>query len=210
MLDYIYNRHSVREFQDKDIPEEDLKEILKAAMQAPSGRNLQNWHFVVVQNRGKLKDIADIIKEKGKLATEKIADEKEKQKMLAYLNYYTFFPEAPVTIFVFAGPYPTTGMELFLGSNPTDQEVKDFNRHQPGIQNIGAAVQNLLLAASTLGYGGCWMTGPLYAKNEIQEYLGFKKECYHLACMVPLGVPVASELYSPPRKALGDVMTIIR
>lgn len=210
MLEYIYNRHSVRKFQDEQVPEEDLEKILKAAMQAPSGRNLQNWHFVVVQNKEKLHEISDIIQAKGRQATDKITNEKAKQNMLAYLSYYTSFPNAPVSIFVFAGPYPTTGLELFLGRNPTEEEVKDYNRHQPGIQNIGAAVQNLLLAASSLGYGGCWMTGPLYAKKEIQECLGFKKECYHLACIVPLGVPLASELYSPPRKAIKDVVTMIR
>ncbi|MBU5439276.1 nitroreductase family protein [Tissierella sp. MSJ-40] len=209
MLDYIYNRHSIRKFQDKEVPMEDLKKILKAATQAPSGKNLQNWHFVVVKNKEKLNHIAKIIEDKVNTAARKIKDEEKKSKLLSYLNFCTFFKAAPLTVFLFVGPYPITGAEIFLGENATEKDIAAFSSHNPGIQNIGAAMENLLLAAASLGYGGCWMTGPMFAKAEIQEYLGFTKEGYSLACMTPIGVPVESELHSPKRKPLEEVVTII-
>jgi nitroreductase len=47
-LEAIHTRRSVREYQDKPIPEELVKELLKAAMAAPSARNQQAWEFIVI------------------------------------------------------------------------------------------------------------------------------------------------------------------
>jgi nitroreductase len=47
-IEAINTRRSIREYQEKDIPEELVKEILKAAMAAPSARNQQPWEFVVI------------------------------------------------------------------------------------------------------------------------------------------------------------------
>jgi nitroreductase len=44
----IRNRRSVREFSDKPVFKEIIENCLKAAGTAPSGANLQPWHFVVV------------------------------------------------------------------------------------------------------------------------------------------------------------------
>jgi nitroreductase len=47
MLDVIWKRRSVREYTGRPVDEDVLEELLRAAMQAPSARNLQPWHFVV-------------------------------------------------------------------------------------------------------------------------------------------------------------------
>ncbi len=51
MLDIINNRVSVRSFLDKPVSDDQIREILRAAMNAPSGRNKQSWRFIVVSNR---------------------------------------------------------------------------------------------------------------------------------------------------------------
>lgn len=50
-LKAIFTRRSVRSFTDKEISKEDLLNIIKAGMQAPSARNTQSWHFVLVTRR---------------------------------------------------------------------------------------------------------------------------------------------------------------
>ena len=45
----IYNRRATPSFDGAAIPAEDLEEILKAGLHAPSGYNMQPWRFVVVQ-----------------------------------------------------------------------------------------------------------------------------------------------------------------
>jgi nitroreductase len=44
----MQRRRTVREFSDRPIPPEIIEECLLAAGTAPSGANLQPWHFVVV------------------------------------------------------------------------------------------------------------------------------------------------------------------
>ena len=46
----VKKRRSVREFSDRPIPDEVIKNALLAAGTAPSGANMQPWHFVVVGN----------------------------------------------------------------------------------------------------------------------------------------------------------------
>jgi nitroreductase len=50
VLEAIYNRRSIREYTDEEIPIEQLREIVKAAIWAPSGLNNQPWRFVIVQS----------------------------------------------------------------------------------------------------------------------------------------------------------------
>jgi nitroreductase len=46
----IKRRRSVRDFSDKPVPMEIIENCIKAAGNAPSGANLQPWHFVVVSD----------------------------------------------------------------------------------------------------------------------------------------------------------------
>ncbi len=48
MLEAIRRRRSIRKYRDEEVPEGDLKEILLAAMCAPSAWGTKPWHFVVV------------------------------------------------------------------------------------------------------------------------------------------------------------------
>ena len=208
-LDFIYKRHSVRKFRETDVPRGDIEKIINAAVQAPSGKNRQNWHFIAVKNREVIDQMAEAIEVKGKQMVEGLENEEVKEQFLKYLPFYGFFTRAPVTVLVFAGPYETTGVNILKEKNAPKEEIEELERAQPGIQNVAAAMENLLLAAANLGYGTCWMTGPNFAAREIQEVVGFKKEGYFLAAMTPLGVPVESELWSPDRKPLEEVFDYI-
>ncbi|MTI67701.1 MAG: nitroreductase family protein [Firmicutes bacterium] len=209
MGDLIYKRHSVRKFKNTDVPLEDIKKIIKDATYAPSGKNLQNWHFIVVKNKKKIQEMSKIVEKKNEEMASKLMDEEKKKSLTKYVKYHTVFKDAPVAILVYAGKYPSTGVDVLKEINASDEEIKELEKVSPGIQNISAAMENLLLSAADLGYGTCWMTGPLYAAKEINEFLGFEKEGYFLAAITPLGVSDDSELKSPPRKPVDEVLTII-
>jgi len=55
----IENRRSVREFKPSPVEWEKLANILDAGRLAPSSGNLQDWKFIVVNNKDKKQDIAD-------------------------------------------------------------------------------------------------------------------------------------------------------
>lgn len=56
-LEAIHTRRSVRKYTDREVPEELVTELLRAAMSAPSAVNAQPWIFVVIDDRKILDEI---------------------------------------------------------------------------------------------------------------------------------------------------------
>ncbi|MBL7183502.1 MAG: nitroreductase family protein [Anaerolineae bacterium] len=50
VLDMIKKRRSIREYTDQAVTDEQIRQLLEAAMAAPSGSNIQPWEFVVVRD----------------------------------------------------------------------------------------------------------------------------------------------------------------
>jgi len=55
-LEAIHTRRSIREYQEKPVPQELVTELLKAAMAAPSAGNQQPWEYLVITDREILKE----------------------------------------------------------------------------------------------------------------------------------------------------------
>jgi nitroreductase len=55
----VKRRRTVRHFSDQSVPEEVIKNAIMAAGTAPSGANLQPWHFVMVSNPQRKREIRD-------------------------------------------------------------------------------------------------------------------------------------------------------
>ena len=51
LLADLKRRRTVREFSDRPVPREIIENCIRTAMTAPSGANMQPWHFVVVQDQ---------------------------------------------------------------------------------------------------------------------------------------------------------------
>jgi nitroreductase len=62
LLNVIYPRRSVREFTDEPVTDEQMENMLKAAMSAPSSQDLQPWHFIAVRKRKLLDKLAGVHK----------------------------------------------------------------------------------------------------------------------------------------------------
>ena len=54
----IFNRRSIRKFQDKPVEKEKIDKLLRAAMQAPSAGNQQPWEFIVVEDKDALNKLS--------------------------------------------------------------------------------------------------------------------------------------------------------
>ena len=60
MVDFyetVYSRSSIRSYKEDPVPEELVNKILDAARWAPSWRNLQCWHFIVIRDTGIIKEL---------------------------------------------------------------------------------------------------------------------------------------------------------
>lgn len=56
----IRTRREIRDYLDKDVPDEVLQRILEAGRLAPSSKNSQPWHFIVIRNKESLKKISEL------------------------------------------------------------------------------------------------------------------------------------------------------
>lgn len=61
VMETILTRRSIRGFEEKEIPAEELEEIVKAGLYAPSGHNYQTWKFTVVTDRKEIQRLAEVI-----------------------------------------------------------------------------------------------------------------------------------------------------
>lgn len=56
-MEAILTRRSIRRYTGEPVPDSLIDEILRAAMSAPSSKNQQPWHFVVITDRGILREV---------------------------------------------------------------------------------------------------------------------------------------------------------
>lgn len=208
-LDFIYKRKSIRKFKDQEVPKEDLMEMLKAATYAPSAKNQQNWHFTVITNKDKIEEIAKVVADRHTEIADLAEEEKDRDNMNKFLKYYTVFKNAPVLVLFYAKSYKSIEYKI-LNDKPECKDLYDIAiSSKSEIQTIGAAIENFLLAAANMGYGACYMTGPIHSKDKIYEIIGHDESEGELMALVPVGVPEDKEASQPKRLPLEDVVTFI-
>ena len=185
-LEAIEARRSIRKFKDEPIPEEMLQTALRAAILAPSAKNRQPWRFVIVRQ--------DRRSEMVHVMREGIERSKMKGKSIGSSEATAAIMEqAPVTVFVFN----PDGIHPWLTHSPEQmfREVLDT-------QSVGAAIQNMLLAALDVGLGSLWICDVFHAYEELCNWLGEKGQ---MIAAVSFGYPDQSPS-SRPRKPLTEVI----
>ena len=58
----LEKRRAVRDFEDKDVPLELIKEIIGDSIKAPNAGNRQIWSFIVITNKQRMKELSDLNK----------------------------------------------------------------------------------------------------------------------------------------------------
>ncbi|MFO8236274.1 MAG: nitroreductase family protein [Bacteroidales bacterium] len=198
----IKKRASIRTFKDTAIPAEDLKELVKMGGQAPSVNNYQPWTFYAITNNKLMGKMADKIKEK----IEEIPENESKASgnIKSQVEWFsTFFESAPTVIALAMDEYESI---LEKGVKISHNDINAM-RNYPDIQSAGAAIQNILLAAVDMGYGACWMSAPMIAKEDLEEIIGVKENA-HLIAFVALGVP-AQDVKPKEKKPLDEIFKLI-
>lgn len=132
LLEAINGRRSVREYTDRAVDDAVLRELIDAAVQAPSAVNQQPWSFAIVKDRGLLAQISD--KAKAHLLKASLGVPAQRfPDRLSDPKFHIFY-HAPVLIVISA-------------AEPSDWAVED----------CALAAQNLMLAAYAAGLGSCWI-----------------------------------------------------
>jgi len=186
-LEAIAARRSIRKFTERPVAKKTVNAVLAAAILAPSGKNRQPWRFVVVVGDEKRAQMIRVMREG-------IADTKARgMETGTAIMTARVMERAPVTIFVF-NPEGTHSWASHSAPQ-TFMEAVDT-------QSIGAAIQNMLLAAQAMGLGTLWMCDVWSAYQQLSAWLGASGQ---LVAAVALGYP-DEHPDARPRRPLSEVV----
>ena len=121
----IFSRRSIRKYTDQPVDQEQINQLLRAAMYAPSAGNEKPWQFVIIKDRDKLNEIT------------------------SFHPHTQMLKEAPIAIIACADTSDVKYDGAFW------------------IQDMSAAIQNILLQGESLGLGTCWCG--VYPKEQLVE-----------------------------------------
>jgi nitroreductase len=200
------SRRSIRKYATDDIDIDEIIECLKVAVTAPSGCNSQCWKFVVIHDKDKIRELANIARKKEEELIRELRMECDQVYLDARMRSLTFFERAPVCVAVFMTKldYYDKKMERALLDNGYTYDGLMELFGYPDLLSIGAAIQNFLLALSEKGLGACWMNDPVIAKDEIAQFLGMT-EGERLISLIPVGKPA----YTPRSKVYKDIDEVV-
>ena len=145
ILEALENRRSIRSFKPQPVPPDDLKTIIAAANQAPSGMNSQPWRFVVVEDKALKRKLVETAVPNSRKYLEPLKEVNPARYASIMKRYDELedpvYYSAPAIIFVIgSGLYASDSCPL--------------------------ACENLMLAALSLGLGTCWVKlGSLITDN---------------------------------------------
>jgi len=172
ILEAIRTRRSIRKYKSDPVDEKTLATVLEAARQAPSWANTQCWRFVVVRN-------AEI---KGKLS-DTLSETNPARDAVC---------NAPIVIVACA----EMGRAGYKSGEVTTDKGDWF------MFDVALAMQNLVLAAHSLGLGTVYVG--LFDAKKAASILSVP-EGYCAVAMTPLGYP--DETREPrPRKELDEIV----
>jgi nitroreductase len=191
----IKTRKSIRKFKKEDVDISRITKIIEIASNSPSGGNSQNWFVYIIKNKDVMGRMRNEVEKIYKTLIGKDAP-----------GVYTFFNDAPVVLAVVEKPY--------IGSIDNILEKTDKDRNyvrkfivNPGLQSVSSFITHILLLCHNEGLGACWMTGPLIAKEEMEDILGIKSPD-NLVALIPIGKPVERNSKTP-RKNVSEIIEVI-
>ncbi len=192
----MVRRRTVRHFSDRPVPREVVEECLRTAGTAPSGANLQPWHFVVVTDAG----TKHRIRERAEIEEREFYRHRASKEWLDALaplgtdEHKPFLETAPILIVIFAEKY---------GLRPDGSRFSTYY----ATESVGLATGLLIAAVHRAGLASLTHTpSPMGFLNEI---LGRPKNEKPFLILV-VGYPAADAVVPDiGRKPLEEIATFL-
>jgi nitroreductase len=191
-------QRALRRLRPDPVDEALVLHLIELALKAPTGRNAQNWEFVLVKDRTVKARLARLYRRAwglyGRLGRRLTASNPKMLRMLTAVQWQVdHFEEIPVLVVAYLRGlrpvWPPIAVTSYYGS-------------------IYPSVQNLLLAARAAGLSAALITLPLWSTWLARRALGLPWRITPCA-VVPLGWPLGR--YGPTtRRPVGEAVHLDR
>ncbi len=186
----IAGRHGVLRYRPEPVELAKIETILRAAVAAPSPANLQPWAFVVVTQPATTRELARYLVQvqEQRVFRELLGMEDGYTQRL--MGLYEGFAEAPCFIVACLEP------RVQFAQTEHAAVVREW-----GLVSLGAAMQNLMTAATALGLGTRWFGGFALdpGASRLRELLGIPAEI-EIVAATPLGYHDEPEKARPEQR----------
>ncbi len=216
IMEAIKTRRSIRAYKLDAVSKETMDELLRAAIMAPSGSNTQPWKFYVVGGKRKQQVDELLLKclDEGRETSNELqqfragGDEAAQEKMSSRRQELTraIFDtlrenDLPIEVFVKGSfKYFDAPVSVFI--------TMDQSQAEGALLSIGAAVENLMLAACAKELGTCWIGMPLMYSKDIKQSLGIP-DTERIVTSFCLGYPDPNSPLSSFRSTREEVNSVV-
>lgn len=186
----IHSQRATRHFSARPVSDADIDTILNAAIRAPSGGNRQPWRFIVIRDGDTKRRLGEFYLEAWMASVDESMRGQEAYRSGEDLG--KGMADIPVVILAC--------IDRGVGFGGTSAWTQG--------SSVYPAVQNLLLAARSLGLGTVLTTLHTLYEQEIKDLLGIP-DAVDTAALIPLGYPAEGEGFGGSRRRPIDEVTFI-
>lgn len=179
LYDALMTTRAMRRFTDEPVSDDDVLTCLRAAVQAPSGGNIQPYQFLVVTEPDLRRRLADIYLRAWNRYWPLVAPPEglENPNFKASDDLARHLADVPVHVLVLVPK-----ITMVVTDDEGDMDVG------PVYASVYPAVQNFILAARSLGLGTVLTTVYRVYEDEVRDVLGIPDR-YEIPALLPLGHP---------------------
>ena len=195
VLDAVRGRRSVRRYLQKEVPEELVNGVLEAGRWAPSPHGRQPWRFAVVTQVETKNRLAAAMGDQWRSNLEMDGQSPEIVERRLEGSRRRLL-DAPVLVLLCLY---LEDLDVYPDAGRQESETT------MAVQSLGAAAQNMLLAAYNFGLDAGWMCAPLFCPEKALEALGLAPELVPHA-LLTLGYAEGDPPARRERKSLDDLI----
>lgn len=185
-INNILTRKSIRAFKDTPVPQEFVEQIIACGMAAPSSKNSRPWKFKVLQDKKILSELGNILINSQNLDTEPCDPDTGKIKagvLTSIKASGVIITKSPLVVVIENTCPFSGGRKKVMAGKFKDRAI---GGHDSEFLSLGAAMENISLAAHALGLGSVIMADVIAEEEKIKQLLGFEGD---LVCAICIGYP---------------------
>ena len=185
LFELLKKRRSIRDFENKKVPQNIINEIIKESCLAPSSGNGQPWRFIIVNDKDLIKSLSDESKKNILSYIEKNPDSPSKKYETGLRNpAFNVFYNAPCLVFI-VGPKQIRSLHV----------------------DCALAACYFMFSASARDLGTCWIGfGTNIQDSDLLNLIGMPED-HEIVAPIIVGYP--KSIPSPPQRLEPQILKIV-